>query len=253
VPRSDHLDHARTDRPPGLLNHRDLGGTRTREGRVVAPGRLVRAAAPVALSDDEVATLADLGVRSRIDLRAADEHDAAPCTELDAAGIAVHHLPFQGLLAAQELPPLDTPEHLGVHYLASARANLDALTTAVGLIAEEAALATLVHCAWGKDRAGVVVASVLELLDVPREAVVADYARSQEHTPQLLDRVLAPLPPERAARVDRGRPVLQAHAATMRTFLAAVDEDHGGVAGLLADGGADAEELTTALRDRLLA
>lgn len=253
MPRSDHLAPQRTDRLPGLLNHRDLGGTLTRDGRAIAPNRLVRAAAPVALSDVEVDTLADLGVRSRIDLRATAEHDAAPCSELDAAGIVVHHLPFQGLLAAEELPPLDTAEHLGVHYLASVRTNLDALLAAVTLIAEEAALATLVHCAWGKDRAGMVVASVLELLGVPRGTVIADYARSQEHTPRLLERVLAAYPPERAARVDRDRPVLQAHAATMRTFLDAVDEEHGGIAGLLADGGADVGGLRTALRGRLLA
>lgn len=240
-------------RHPGLLNHRDLGGTPTRDGRTVAPGRLVRAAEPVELSDAEVATLADLGVRSRIDLRAQEEPGERPCTQLDAAGVAVHHVPFRGLLAAERLPPLETPAQLGIYYLASARTNLAALVRAVELIAGDAQLATLVHCAWGKDRAGLVVASVLELLGVPRDAVVADYARSQEAAPRLLDRVLARYPPERAARVDRDRPVLHAHEETMRTFLAAVDEEHGGVAGLLSDGGADPVDLAIALRRRLLA
>lgn len=248
----DHRDEFAA-RHPGLLNHRDLGGTPTRDGRVLAAGRLVRAAEPVALSDDEVATLAALGVRSRIDLRAQEEPTEQPCTELDAAGVMVHHVPFRGLLAAERLPPLETPEQLGRYYLASAHANLAALVTAVELIAGEAQLATLVHCAWGKDRAGLVIASVLELLGVRREAVLADYVRTQDATPRLLDRVLARVPPERAARVDRDRPVLHAHEATMRTFLAAVDDEHGGIAGLLADGGADPGELRVALRRRLLA
>jgi protein-tyrosine phosphatase len=238
---------------PGLLNHRDLGGTVTRDGRVVAGGRLVRAAEPVDLSADEVATLAALGIRSRIDLRAQEEPAERPCTELDAAGIAVHHVPFRGLLAAERLPPLETPEQLGTYYLATAHANLASLVTAVELIAGEAELATLVHCAWGKDRAGVVIAVVLELLAVPREEVVADYARTQDATPLLLDRVLARVPAEAAARVDRSRPVLHAHEATIRTFLASVDDEHGGVPGLLASGGADVDVLTGALRDRLLA
>ncbi|WP_052666041.1 tyrosine-protein phosphatase [Nitriliruptor alkaliphilus] len=242
-----------SDRHPGLLNHRDLGGTPTRDGRVLASGRLVRAAEPVDLSDDEVATLAALGVRSRIDLRAQDEPAQQPCTELDAAGVAVHHVPFRGLLAAERLPPLETAEQLGEYYLASARANLGALVTAVELVAGEAALATLVHCAWGKDRAGLVIATVLELVGVPREAVLADYARTQEAAPRLLDRVLARVPPERAAKIDRDRPVLHAHEVTMRTFLTAVDAEHGGVAGLLSDGGADPAGLAEALRGRLLA
>lgn len=253
MPRADDPRPAAGARHPGLLNHRDLGGTPTRDGRQLAPGRLVRAAEPVALSDDEVATLAELGVRSRIDLRAQEEPLERPCTELDAAGVAVHHVPFRGLLAAEELPPLETPEHLGDYYLASVRANLGALVGAVELIAGSAQLATLVHCAWGKDRAGIVVASVLELVDVPREAVIADYARTQEHAPRLLDRVLADVPPERAARVDRDRPVLHAHATTMRTFLTAVDDEHGGIAGLFAEAGADPSALRAALRGRLLA
>jgi protein-tyrosine phosphatase len=240
-------------RHPGLLNHRDLGGTPTSDGRVVASGRLVRAAEPVALSDDEVATLATLGVRSRIDLRAQDEPAEKPCTELDAAGVAVHHVPFRGLLAAEQLPPLETPADLGTYYLASARSNLPALITAVELIAGEVELATLVHCAWGKDRAGLVIASVLELIGVPREEVLADYVRTQAAAPRLLDRVLADVPPERAARVDRDRPVLHAHEETMRTFLVAVDDQHGGIGGLLAHGGADPTALSDALRQRLLA
>jgi protein-tyrosine phosphatase len=252
VHRADRIPPPGARRHPGLLNHRDLGGIPTRDGRRIAPGRLVRAAEPVALSDDEVATLADLGVRSRIDLRAQEEPIERPCSELDAAGVTVHHVPFRGLLAAERLPPLETPEHLGTYYVASARANLGSLVAAVELIAGEARLATLVHCAWGKDRAGLVVASVLELVGVPRDEVVADYARTQEHAPRLLDRVLAHLPPDRAARVDRDRPVLQAHAATMRTFLGAVDTEHGGVAGLLADAGADPTTLAEALRARLL-
>lgn len=253
MPPSIDQDGPATGRHPGLLNHRDLGGTPTSDGRALAPGRLVRAAEPVDLTDAEVATLASLGVRSRIDLRAQDEPRQQPCTELDAAGVAVHHVPFRGLLAAERLPPLETAEQLGVYYLASARANLAALVTAVELIAGEAELATLVHCAWGKDRAGLVVATVLELVGVPREAVLADYARTQESAPKLLDRVLARVPPERAATVDRDRPVLHAHEITMRTFLTTVDAEHGGVAGLLSDGGADPAGLAEALRDRLLA
>lgn len=252
-PAADDAPALAPRRHPGLLNHRDLGGTPTRDGRRLAPGRLLRSAEPVALSDDEVATLAGLGVRSRIDLRAQEEPAEQPCTELDAAGVAVHHVPFRGLLAAERLPPLETPEQLGGYYVATARANLGALVTAVELIADEADLATLVHCAWGKDRAGMVIASVLELVGVPRDEVLADYVRTQAAAPLLLDRVLARVPPEAAAHVDRDRPVLHAHEATMATFLATVDDEHGGVAGLLADGGADPAELTDALRRRLLA
>jgi protein-tyrosine phosphatase len=236
---------------PGLLNLRDLGGTPTGDGRVLAAGRLLRAAEPVGLSPQELDRLRELGVRSRLDLRGDTTRRA--CTELDAAGLEVHHHPFRDLLTAEDLPVIDTPEDLGRHYLRSVEGSLETLAGAVGAIASEASLGVLVHCAWGKDRAGVVVASTLELLGVHRDAVVADYARTQRAVGALLDRVLARLPAEVAARADRDRLVLQAPAASMRTFLEEVDVRFGGVAGLLEAGGGDADRLRGGLQDRLLA
>jgi protein-tyrosine phosphatase len=238
-------------RSPGLLNLRDLGGLPTEDGHVLAPRRLLRSAEPVGLSADELDRLRQLGVRSRIDLRG-DPRTRA-CTELDAAGLEVHHHPFRDLLAAEDLPSIDTPDDLGRHYLRSVESSLEALAGAVGAIATEASLGVLVHCAWGKDRAGVVVASVLELLGVDRGRVVADYARTQSAVDALLDRVLARLPVDVAARADRGRLVLQAPAATMRTFLGEVDQRYGGVTGLLEAGGGDPDALRGGLQDRLLA
>ncbi len=235
---------------PGLLNLRDLGGTPTRDGGVIAPGRLLRAAEPVGLSPGELDQLRTLGVRSRLDLRG--DRSARACTELDASGIEVHHHPFRDLLAAEDLPPLETAEQLGRHYLTTVRGSVDSLVGAVQAIAGDAPLGVLVHCAWGKDRAGIVIASTLELLGVDRELVVTDYARTGPAVGALLDRVLARLPPEVAARADRDRLALQAPAATMATFLEEVDTHHGGIAGLLAGAGADPEDLRGRLRDRLL-
>lgn len=236
---------------PGLLNLRDLGGTPTRDGGVIAPGRLLRAAEPVGLSDQELAHLRDLGVRSRLDLRGGSK--VRPCTELDAAGLEVHHHPFHDLLAAEDLPPLDTAHQLGHHYLATAASSLGSLTGAIEAVADRARLGVLVHCAWGKDRAGIVVASVLELLGVDRDLTVEDYARTGSAVDALLDRVLSRVPPEVAARADRTRLVLQAPAETMATFLSAADERYGGIAGLIATADVDVDQLRQRLRDRLLA
>lgn len=236
---------------PGLLNLRDLGGTPTADGATIAPGRLLRAAEPVGLSAEELDQLRALGVASRLDLRG--DPTARPCTELDAAGFEVHHHPFRDLLSAEDLPPLETAEQLGRHYLTTAVNSTGSLLGAVEAIASRASLGVLVHCAWGKDRAGIVVASVLELLEVDRGLIVADYARTGSAVGALLDRVLAGVSPEVAARADRGRPALQADATTMATFLTELDDQHGGVAGLLRGAGGDPEQLRAALRHRLLA
>ena len=247
-----------TDEPrlPGLLNLRDLGGTRTTDGREIAPGRLLRSAEPVGLSDDEVARLADLEVASRLDLRSVNEPEQAPCAELDRAGVAAYHVPFRGLAAAHDLPDVASDEDLGRRYVWSAEANVDSLDRALQLLAGEARPAVLVHCAWGKDRAGILIAAVLELLGVPREEVIADYTRSEQAVDALVERALSHLGPVRAARARRKvatRPIVHARRATITTYLDGLDTAHGGVAGLLRSHGTDVDALTAGLRGHLLA
>ncbi|WP_052391004.1 tyrosine-protein phosphatase [Streptomyces sp. NRRL B-24484] len=100
----------------GAVNARDLGGYRTADGRVVKPGAALRADALNRLGEDDLALLADHGLRQIVDLRSLDEVREAgpdivrglPTAEIAAAelsatpvtverttddGITLHHLP----------------------------------------------------------------------------------------------------------------------------------------------------------------
>lgn len=245
--------HSSAPAHPGLINLRDLGGTPTGDGREVAPGRLLRAAEPSGCAPDELDLLRDLGVRSRIDLRSGPEPDRGPCTEIDASGVVVHHVPFIGLNSADALPEMDTFETLGQAYVQAIELNAASLREAVELIADEAELGVMVHCAWGKDRAGMVTAATLELLGVEREVVVADYVRTDDAVEALMARALARIGRELTPATDLERPIIRARAATIHTYLDELDARHGGIGGVLADQGADVEDLRGALRSRLLA
>ena len=48
----------------------------------------------------------------------------------------------------------------------------------------------ITHCFAGKDRTGFTVAVVLESLGVDRDAILADYLRSNDAVPQLRERIL---------------------------------------------------------------
>jgi protein-tyrosine phosphatase len=48
----------------------------------------------------------------------------------------------------------------------------------------------IAHCFAGKDRTGFTVATVLETLGVDREAILADFLRSNDAVPQLRERIL---------------------------------------------------------------
>ncbi|WP_380170792.1 tyrosine-protein phosphatase [Kineococcus sp. DHX-1] len=125
------------------------------------------------------------------------------------------------------------------------------LLRAADLVASSPA-PVLVHCAAGKDRTGLVVALVLRLVGVPREAVLADFALTTDAMPDVMRRLLAtsPLPP------GADLSTLPAEYFTAPTdALAAVldvwDAHEGGTAGWAIAHGA-APDLVDRLRAQLL-
>ena len=59
------------------------------------------------------------------------------------------------------------------------------------LLADDSERTTYLHCSMGKDRAGMVSATVLSAVGVEREAVVEDYALTQRDTQEWLDQGIA--------------------------------------------------------------
>ena len=66
-----------------------------------------------------------------------------------------------------------------------------ALVEAFRLIAEPANYPLVFHCAAGKDRTGILAASLLGLLGVDDAAIVEDYALSQANMARALDKIRA--------------------------------------------------------------
>jgi protein tyrosine/serine phosphatase len=125
----------------------------------------------------------------------------------------------------------------------------DSIVAALRLIASSPG-ATLVHCAAGKDRTGVVVAMALAAVGVPRDQIVADYSRSADRIEQIFDRLAASSTYSHDVKdtyLDRHTP----RGATMEGMLDALDDRYGGAsAWLRAHGWTDADD--AALRRKLL-
>lgn len=168
------------------LNFRDIGGLPTRNGGAVRPGVLYRSEGPASFVEDHHAELVDLEFRAVADLRSSIERDKAPHTwcGTDCRLIALDM--NTDLRAGGE----DMWETLGRD--PSAERAFEVMAHNYGLMPQaflphlpvmvDALLAgqtpMLVHCTAGKDRTGVVVAILLELLGVPRDAILADYRKS---------------------------------------------------------------------------
>ena len=258
----------------GAVNVRDVGGLPTVDGRTTRSGVLLRADNLQDLTAGDVSVLREqLRLQTVIDLRSTGEIHLAGDGPLVRAGLVHHSLSLipewdgepdeaevrraldTGLqdraLPALLARPLQTdPTDLGDHYTGYVRDAGTNVGRALQVLADANGGATLVHCAAGKDRTGVVVALALSLAGVTREAVVADYVRSAERIERIHARLLAT-----AAYGPGMAGVLPAdmtpRASSMQHFLDVLDRDYGGPHGLAMSVGVP-EEAVARLAVRLV-
>ena len=253
----------------GADNVRDLGGLPTATGTAVQPGRLIRSDSLQDLTPADVRRLVDdLGVRAVADLRTGVEvagEGPGPMTREPA--VRVEHLSLfpepdevavadsgdgPVVLPWQERQETEDERRRGVSgvYLRYLDERADSVLAALRLIAGSPG-ATIVHCAAGKDRTGVVVALALAEVGVTREAIVDDYALSAERVEAILERLVArrtyATDLVKDEPIDKHKP----KPATMVRLLDALDEQYGGVPAWLRSHGWS-EQDAAALRRKLL-
>nr|WP_261560559.1 tyrosine-protein phosphatase [Frankia tisae] len=179
----------------GTINLRDVGGYRTADGGRLRWRTLLRSGALRGLDGPGQAVLAQLGLRTVVDLR----EDAEVTHDPDRLGrLAVEHrrVPVYTVPATRAAAPAMAGEPvsagaaagLAAVHAAGAGGDLRAiydytvdqrgerLAAAVLALAAPGALPAIVHCSAGKDRTGMVVALVLDLAGVPAEVIAEDFA-----------------------------------------------------------------------------
>jgi protein-tyrosine phosphatase len=250
----------------GAANVRDLGGLEVAGGGRTAPGVLLRADNLQGLSEQDVARLVDdIGVRVVVDLRTGAEVELEGPGPLVADGrVDIRHrslypeagehtdVTVDGLLPWQQRPleGYDGESPAVRAYLSYLRDRPDSIVAALRDVAHGKG-ATVVHCAAGKDRTGVVCAFALATAGARREEIVADYVATGERLQPLLARLRSS--PTYAGDLD-GRPD-ESHrprAESSERVLDMLDERHGGAPGWLEEHGFGANE-RDALRARLVA
>lgn len=220
--------------PAGLHNFRDLGGLPVLGGRATRRGLVFRSDSLHYLTAEGARVLVQvLGVRSIVDLRATLEQASTRPGWIAEGGVDYVNLPFSD--GFDEIDPaLDERglrELVGrkyERYLAVARANIVEALERVAVAVDEGR-PVVFNCTYGKDRTGVLAAIMLELVEVEREAVVADYVASQSAMPPLLARMAAD--PVHGPRITLSpKEVYRADEQSVRRFLDRLDNAGGAVA-----------------------
>ncbi len=262
----------------GTTNTRDLGGLPTVDGGTTVPGRVLRSDNLQTLSDADVRRLVEeVRLREVVDLRTSAEVLLEGRGPLRAVPEVTHRhftlLPERGhhtdVFAVEEdevveglpsdwveslLPRQAAPHDAGElpavrAYLGYLADRSGAVVAALRALATGDAGASVVHCAAGKDRTGVIVALALSVAEVGSDEIVADYAM----TADVIDALVAKLAASPTYAADMESRDVASHtprAETMERVLALLDERHGGAAGWLEAHGFGASE-QAALRARL--
>jgi protein-tyrosine phosphatase len=188
----------------GAWNFRDVA-----DATGLRPGRFFRSSELSTLQQDGRDELRRLGITDVADLRSPREVERRGQGQVPD-DVAIHSLPFPDL--AEDTDDEAPHEHSFTRMLTKEPGDEPVTDAAIRYMTEEyRRFATLggarnavrqvisllgsgrpviTHCFAGKDRTGFTVAVVLEALGVERDAILADYLRSNDAVPELRTRIL---------------------------------------------------------------
>jgi protein-tyrosine phosphatase len=251
----------------GVRNFRDVGGLPTVDGRRVRHGVLFRSGHLAHATDEDAAFLASLGLHTIFDFRnAADQKLEGPDVELP--GVRNVNLPlsdpadgaeFWKMVRDGDLDQLRgiLADGKGSHRMIASYRRIITERTAehsqvLHALAEDSVPA-LMHCAAGKDRAGLSIAVTLLALGVERDAIVADYLESNaKHRRYRVHRSSTSAAAYSPEVMELLSPLFDARAEYLTAAMETIESTWGGVGAYLEEGLRLAPETRERLRERLL-
>jgi protein-tyrosine phosphatase len=244
--------------PHTHLNLRDLGGHVTADGHVVRHGLLYRSAALERARGAHLRLVHSLDLRTLIDLRAPDEVPRRDplsgvrrlALTIDIAGITRQRLRphfFRGGAEEEIIVALDSV------YGDMVDLAVPQLSALFAALLDPATYPALICCRAGKDRTGFASALILLALGVSREAVMADYLRSNAFVRPRTSRMrlIVRLLTLGLYKASNLWPAFAVQERYLNTALARIEQGYGGIGPYLAACGLD-DEARRRLRALLL-
>lgn len=262
---STHIDFQ------NLPNTRDLGGMPAADGKVVAPGRLLRSGMLFNASPDDLHVLLDrYRVRTVIDLRSPQELVEQPDPQEQMPGVRFVHLP----LSVGNAPGVERNKG-ALSKLSSAYKLMRGPVPAIVDMYRDIALgdvstqgiaqffrelqsapddtAVLWHCTAGKDRVGITTFLLETVLGVPQQVAEADYELTNRYTAAMEQDLRERIDPQGTGRMEKVIKVINAaDPRYLQGALKAIDKQCGSMEAYLRDKLGITPDVQAALRDKFL-
>jgi protein-tyrosine phosphatase len=215
------------------FNIRDVGGLHTSDGQRVRRDKVFRSEDLLYASTADVQALGRLGIRTVVDLRTTQECGERESPMWDGLGATVHACP----LVVQVPPHAEHGRYLEPRwtsglYLKMLSDNPEGHAPLWRALAEGSSRGvSLIHCLSGRDRTGIVVALLLELLGVREVGIVADYAMSATGMERMMDWIELNIAGGVDAVTTDRTAMVTTDPETMRMFLAQFRQRYGSADG----------------------
>ena len=234
----------------GVHNFRDYGGYALLGGGKLKRGVLWRSGQHAGATDDDLATIADLGLASVFDLRTSKARSLYPCRRPEGFDAEIAHSADPdrpkyaphieaarqagGKRDAEFIHEMMTDTYTRIAFrpelLAMTRGHAEALTRGDG--------PSLVNCMAGKDRTGIAVAAIQLAAGVHRDDVMADYLLTNT-AGDAEARIRAGMETVRGINSDMSeeaaRTIMGVEPEYLEAAFASIDERHGSIDAWLAE------------------
>ena len=230
----------------GCFNFRDIGGYPTVDGRLLRWGRYFRAGRQDRMTSSDLQKVAQLGIKTQIDLRRPDELEDQGRGPLEDMGIDYR---WHSVIPPNGSQVLDAAAGEGIsgkRYLRYLDFDTTPWLQVFRILADSESYPVVVHCTAGKDRTGVTTAFLLSVLGVKRKLIEEDFILSNRDQPRHIKFLESKGLSSGSVHRNVGVP-----EDAMKVFLDGMDKEHGGVIAFLYKIGID-DEMKSAIRSALL-
>ncbi|WSA80304.1 tyrosine-protein phosphatase [Streptomyces sp. NBC_01799] len=251
----------------GVRNFRDVGGLPTIDGRRVRHGRLFRSGHLAHATSEDAAFLGGLGLHTIFDFRNAADHKLDGL-DVELPGVRNVSIPLSDPADGAEfwrmvrdgnieqlrvlLADGKGAARMTASYRTIVRDRTAEHSRVLHALAEDSVPA-LMHCAAGKDRAGISIAVSLLAVGVEREAIEADYLKSNDphrrYKVRRSDTSATGMSPEVMELLS---PLFDARAEYLAQAFTTIEETWGSTDRYLAEGLKLTPQTLERLRGRLL-